>query len=112
MGRGEEREGVEREREREIYTVFPQHLNWIGCNNALTIQYQNGKYSLSLTPTHSSTERREEEEEGGEREIQEEEEEEEGLMYRLQYDKERDETHARETKEELTSGECADAGRK
>lgn len=51
-------------REREIYTVFPQHLNWIGCNNALTIQYQNGKYSLSLTPTHSSVERREEEKEG------------------------------------------------
>lgn len=44
------------------YTVFPQHPNWIECNNALTIQYQNGKYSLSLTPTHSTVEMRKEEE--------------------------------------------------
>lgn len=69
MGRDDEEGGREcrkrdREGEREIYTVFPQHLNWIGCNNALTIQHQNGKYSLSLTPTHSSVERREEEKEG------------------------------------------------
>lgn len=57
MGRGSG-EGVEY-RDREIYTVFPQHLNWIGCNNALTIKYQNGKYSLSTTPTQCGEEREE-----------------------------------------------------
>lgn len=66
MGRGGR--GVERETEGEIYTVFPQHLNWIGCNNASTIQYQNGKYSLSLTPTHSCVARREKKKEGEEEE--------------------------------------------
>lgn len=60
MGRGRG-EGVEY-RKREIYTVFPQHLNWIGCNNALTIKYQNGKYSLSTTPTQCGEERQEERE--------------------------------------------------
>lgn len=75
MGRGGR--GVERETEGEIYTVFPQHLNRIGCNNASTIQYQNGKYSLSLTPTHSSVEKKKEGEERRRR----------WLMYRLQYEK-------------------------